>query len=139
MWTTTNTRSKSTNEHYTRAVAVEHDLSSMNLVKSTIPQEDPEFLPIPHSGETLLEDFMKPLDLSAYAVAKAIGSTPITISLICWGKRAVSVQLALRLARYFGTSARFWINLQSDYDLRTVEREIGASIEQSIVPLAAAA
>ena len=99
---------------------------------------DPDLLPIPHPGETLLEDFMKPLSLTAYAVAKATKSTPITISMVCRGKRAVSVQLALRLARYFGTSARFWMNLQSDHDLKMAEREVGASIEQSVVPLAAA-
>lgn len=81
---------------------------------------------------------MKPLDLTAYAVAKAIGTTPITISMVCRGKRAVSVLLALKLARYLGTTPRFWINLQSDYDLRMAEREQGASIEQSILPLAAA-
>ena len=107
----------------------------MKRTESTEQRDHNELLPIPHPGETLLEDFMKPLNLSAYAVAKAIGTTPITISMVCRGKRAVSVLLALRLARYFGTSARFWTNLQSDYDLRTVEREVGAAIEQSIMPL----
>lgn len=98
-----------------------------------------DLLPIPHPGETLREDFMVPLGLSNYAVAKAIGSTPITISMITRGKRAISTEMALRLARYTGTSAEFWINLQAHYDLKLARRNIEAEINARVEPLAAAA
>ena len=103
------------------------------------PTDTDEYLPIPHPGETLREDFMVPLGLSNYAVAKAIGSTPITISLITRGKRAISTEMALRLARYTGTSAEFWINLQAHYDLKLARRNIEAEINARVEPLAAAA
>ena len=70
-----------------------------------------------HPGEVLLEDFLKPLELSQYRVAKGIGVPPRRINEIVLGKRAVSADTALRLARFFGTSARFWLNLQIAYDL----------------------
>jgi antitoxin HigA-1 len=72
-----------------------------------------------HPGEVLLEDFIKPLDLSQYRVAKEIGVPPRRINEIVLGKRAVSADTALRLGRFFGTSARFWLNLQTVYDLDT--------------------
>jgi len=65
----------------------------------------------------LREDFMKPLGLSAYAVAKAIGCTPITISLITRRKRAVTAEMALKLGRYFNVSPELWVGIQGDYDL----------------------
>lgn len=98
-----------------------------------------DLLPIPHPGETLKEDFMEPLGLSAYAVAKAIGSTPITVSMIVRGKRAVSAEMALRLGRYTGTSAEFWNNLQANHDLRMARRRKEAEIEKRVVPLQAIA
>ncbi|HWV20936.1 MAG TPA: HigA family addiction module antitoxin, partial [Devosia sp.] len=70
-----------------------------------------------HPGEVLLEDFMKPLELTQYALAKALGVTQVRIGEIVQGKRAVSPDTALRLARYFGTSAEFWMNMQATYDL----------------------
>lgn len=70
-----------------------------------------------HPGEVLLEDFLTPLELSQYRVAKEIGVPPRRINEIVLGKRAMSADTALRLARFFGTSARFWLNLQSAYDL----------------------
>ena len=65
----------------------------------------------------LREDFMKPMNLSAYAVAKAIGATPIAISQICRGKRSVSAEMALKLGRLFNVSPELWIGIQADYDL----------------------
>ena len=82
---------------------------------------------------------MVPLGLSNYAVAKAIGSTPITISMITRGKRAISTEMALRLARYTGTSAEFWINLQAHYELKLARRNMEAKINARVEPLAAAA
>ena len=70
-----------------------------------------------HPGEILLEDFLKPLALSQYRVAKGLAVPPRRINEIILGKSAVSADTALRLARFFGTSPRFWLNLQIAYDL----------------------
>ena len=81
---------------------------------------DKELSPI-HPGEILLEDFLKPLGLSQYRLAKDIGVTPIRINEIVKGKRSITVDTAMRLARYFGTSADVWLGLQMDYDLEKAE------------------
>jgi len=70
-----------------------------------------------HPGAVLLEDFMKPLGLSAYRVAKEIGVEPIAIGSICKGRRSVSASMALKLGRYFTTSPEVWTGLQAQYDL----------------------
>lgn len=75
-----------------------------------------------HPGEILLEDFLKPLALSQYRLAKGLSVPPRRINEIVLGKRAISADTALRLARFFGTSDRFWLNLQASYDL-DVERD----------------
>lgn len=69
-----------------------------------------------HPGEVLLEDFMKPLGLSQYRLAKDIGVPPIWISQIINGRRSITVDTALRLARYFSTSAEVWLRMQVRYD-----------------------
>jgi addiction module HigA family antidote len=79
-------------------------------------------LPPVHPGEVLLEDFLKPLDLSQYRLAKSLSVPPRRINEIVLAKRAVTADTALRLARFFGTSDRFWLNLQAAYDL-DVERD----------------
>lgn len=89
-------------------------------------------IPNIHPGEVLMEDFMKPLELSQYRVAKDIGVPPRRINEIVHGKRAVTADTALRLSRYFGTTAQFWLNLQTRHDLehesersiRKIEREV---------------
>ena len=81
---------------------------------------DKELSPI-HPGEVLLEDFLKPLGLSQYRLAKDIGVTPIRISEIVNGKRSITVDTAMRFARYFGTSADVWLGLQLDYDLESAK------------------
>ena len=83
-----------------------------------------------HPGEVLLEDFMKPLGLSQYRLAKDIGVTPIRISQIVNGQHAITVDSALRLARYFGTSADLWMNLQKTYDLDLARQHVGKAIAQ---------
>jgi addiction module HigA family antidote len=88
-----------------------------------------------HPGDVLREDFMKPLGLSSYAVAKAIGSTPITISLICRGKRAVSAEMALKLGRLFNVSPELWMGIQADYDLEVARLRREAEIERRVQPL----
>ena len=90
-----------------------------------------------HPGEVLREDFLKPLHLSQYALAKAIGVPQIRISEIVNGKRAITPYTALRLARYFGTSAEFWINLQAMHDLTKARMQSGGAIERDIRPRAA--
>jgi len=75
-----------------------------------------------HPGEILLEEFLEPMELSQYRLAKDISVPPRRINEIVHGKRGVTADTALRLARYFGTSERFWMNLQMRYDLE-VERE----------------
>ena len=90
-----------------------------------------------HPGEVLLEDFMKPMGLTQYALAKALGVTQVRIGEIVHGKRAVSPDTALRLARYFGTSAEFWVNMQATYDLEIAKQQIGTAIAEQITPHAA--
>jgi addiction module HigA family antidote len=75
-------------------------------------------LPPIHPGEILLEEFLLPLSVSQYRLAKDIGVPPRRINEIVHGKRAISADTALRLSRYFGMSDRFWINLQSRYDIK---------------------
>jgi len=85
-----------------------------------------------HPGEVLLEDFMKPLGLSQYRLAKDIGVTPIRISQIVNGQRSITVDTALRLARYFGTSAAVWLRLQVRYDLEVAEKELREKIDREV-------
>jgi addiction module HigA family antidote len=85
-----------------------------------------------HPGEVLLEDFMKPLGLSQYRLAKDIGVTPIRISQIVNGQRSITVDTALRLARYFGTSAAVWLRLQVRYDLEVAEKELRDRINREV-------
>jgi len=93
-----------------------------------------------HPGEILREEFMVPLKLSANALALALRVPATRIGdIIRTGKpRAVSADTAIRLARYFGTTPQFWLNLQSAYDLSLVETERGAEIERDVHPRAAA-
>jgi len=85
-----------------------------------------------HPGEILLEDFMKPLGLSQYRLAKDIGVSPIRISQIVNGQRSITVDTAMRLARYFGTSAVVWLRLQARYDLEVAEGELSDRITREV-------
>ena len=91
-----------------------------------------ERLPPIHPGEVLLEDFMKPLELSQYRLAKDISVTPIRISQIVNRKRSITVDTAMRLARYFGTSAGVWLRLQVRYDLEIAEQELIDRINREV-------
>jgi antitoxin HigA-1 len=93
--------------------------------------KDKSLSPI-HPGEVLLEDFMKPLGLTQYRLAQDIGVTPIRISQIIHGERSISVDTAMRLARYFGTSAAVWLRLQVRYDLEVAERELSERINREV-------
>jgi len=90
-----------------------------------------EFIGAIHPGEVLLEDFLKPLGLSQYRLAKDIGVTPIRINQIVKGERSVTVDTALRFGRYFGTSPDVWLSLQMRYDLETAQ-EKAEIIEQEV-------
>lgn len=87
-----------------------------------------------HSGEVLMEDFIKGFGITQNKVAVSIGVPPRRINEIVHGKRGITADTALRLAKYFGTSAEFWINLQSHYDLNRTEDRAGEQIA-AIAPL----
>jgi addiction module HigA family antidote len=91
-----------------------------------------ERIPPTHPGEVLAEDFMKPLGLSQYRVAKDIGVPAMRISQIVNGKRSITADTAMRLARYFGTSPDVWLRLQARYDLETAQIEYGERLEQEV-------
>ncbi|MBI4967346.1 MAG: HigA family addiction module antidote protein [Rhodospirillales bacterium] len=94
--------------------------------------------PPAHPGEVLREDFLKPLGMSQYALAKAIGVAQMRVSAIVNGKRAITPDTALRLARYFGTSAEFWVGMQATYDLESARDRLGKAIKAEIRPRKAA-
>ncbi|MDA8160583.1 MAG: HigA family addiction module antitoxin [Desulfobacteraceae bacterium] len=93
-------------------------------------------LPNIHPGEVLLEEFLKPMGISRYRLAKAIEVPAMRIGEICAGKRSITADTALRLARAFGTTPGFWLGLQADYDTEEAARAAGDSLLR-IVPLAA--
>ena len=94
-------------------------------------------LPPIHPGEVLLEDFLTPMGISQYRLAKDIHVPPRRINEIVHGARAVTADTALRLSRYFGTSERFWLNLQIRYDIEVEKDRLGDSLEKEVHSLAA--
>jgi len=94
-------------------------------------------LPPIHPGEILREEFMKPRGLSQNALARALNVPPRRINEIVLEKRAITADTALRLARYFGTSAEMWTGLQADYDLRQARYDKQTQIDRDVEPLAA--
>ena len=87
-----------------------------------------------HPGEILLHDFMEPLKISQYALAKAIAVTPIRVSQIVRGQRGVTADTALRLSRYFGTRPAWWLDLQTHYDLEAAADKLEARIARAVKP-----
>ena len=92
-------------------------------------------MPPIHPGEILHEEFMKPLGITQYRLAKEMHVYPRRVNEIVHGKRAISADTALRLARYFGTSAELWMNLQGHYDLERARDEAEAQIAAEVQPL----
>jgi addiction module HigA family antidote len=86
-----------------------------------------------HPGEVLLEEYLKPLEVSQYRLAKSISVPPRRINEIVHGKRAITADTALRLARFFGSSERFWLNLQVRYDLEVERDRLGDRLEREVV------
>ena len=89
-------------------------------------------LPPVHPGEILLLDFLGPLGLTQYRLAKSLSVPPRRINEIVHGKRSISADTALRLARFFGTSERFWLNLQAGYDLEVERDRLGDRLEKEV-------
>lgn len=85
-----------------------------------------------HPGEVLLEEFMKPLNLSQNQLGRDLGVSPRRINEIIHGKRSITADSALRLSRYFGNSASFWLGLQMDYDLDIAKDTLSARIEREV-------
>lgn len=89
-------------------------------------------------GRFLEMEFLEPLEMTPYALAKAIGVDPPRVYKIVAGRREITADTALRLARYFGTSAQYWMNLQDRYELEVAEAETGAEIAEKVRPRAPA-
>jgi antitoxin HigA-1 len=98
-----------------------------------------EKLPNVHPGEVLLEEFLKPMGISQNRLAREITVPPRRVNEIVLGKRAITPDTAIRLARYFGTSERFWLGLQMDFDLEEARNELSDRLAQEVKPVASAA
>ncbi len=94
-------------------------------------------LPPVHPGEILRDEFLQPMQLSIYRLARNLKVSRPRLNEIVLGRRAVTTDTALRLARYFGTTPEFWINLQTHYDLDVAERTVRHKIDQEVAPRAA--
>jgi len=94
-------------------------------------------MPAIHPGEILLEEYLRPLGITQHRLAVSIGVPPRRINEIVHGKRRISADTALRLARFFGTSERFWLNLQGRYDLEVERDRLGSRLD-AIQPMATA-
>ncbi len=92
----------------------------------------------PHPGETVEEEYLVPLGMSVNALAKELGKNAACLNEIVHGRRGVSADTALRLARYFGTTPELWLNLHAFYELRTVQSKVGRTIERTVKPRPAA-
>ena len=103
---------------------------------TTRKRSNPQWIPNPHPGEILLEDLMKPLGLSQNALARALKVSPRRINELVHGKRAVTAETDLRLARYFNLHDGFFLGLQADFDLMEQKRKLGRRLDE-ITPRAA--
>lgn len=95
-------------------------------------------LPPIHPGEILMEEFLRPLEISQYRLARSISVPPRRINEIVHGKRNITADTALRLSRFFGTSERFWLNLQMRYDLEMEKDRLGDRLESEVQEIARA-
>ncbi len=91
-----------------------------------------------HPGSVLLEDFIEPMGITRYRVAKAIGVQQRRIDEICAGERSITADTAVRLGLAFGVEPQFWLNLQAQYDIEVIQREQGGQLAQEVQTLAAA-
>lgn len=95
----------------------------------------PKHLPPIHPGEILLEEYLRPLGISQYRLAKEITVAPRRINEIVHGARSITADTALRLSRYFGTTDRFWLNLQTRYDLEVERERLKDRLEREVAVL----
>jgi addiction module HigA family antidote len=89
-----------------------------------------------HPGEILLEEFLRPMGISQYRLAKSISVPPRRINEVVHGNRAVTADTALRLSRFFGTSERFWMNLQTRYELEREKDRLGDRLDEEVIEVA---
>lgn len=94
-------------------------------------------IPPVHPGEILQQDFLDPMEISQYRLAKSIAVPPRRINEIVHGKRRISADTALRFSRFFSMEAAFWLNLQNHYDLEIAEDTLGEKLDQEVTPHAA--
>ncbi len=111
------------------------DLPALDL--SDVTEQGASPVPATHPGDILRNDFMAPHGLNAHQLALALRVPANRMSAIAKGERAVSADTAMRLARYFGTSPEFWLNLQTRYDLESARRSHAQEIDREVLPLAA--
>lgn len=90
-------------------------------------------LPPIHPGEILLEEFLKPMGISQYRLAKSVSVPPRRINEIVHGKRSITADTALRLSMFFGMSDRFWLNIQTKYDLELEKDRLGSRLKDEVV------
>jgi addiction module HigA family antidote len=116
-------------------------MKSRSSITTEIKHAPPtaERLPPVHPGEVLLEEFLKPMQITQYRLAKDISVPPRRVNEIVLQKRGITADTALRLGRYFGTSEQFWLNLQSEYDLDVERDRLGDRLQSEVVELPAAA
>ena len=93
-------------------------------------------LPFIHPGEILIEEFIRPMQLTQASVARATGIPPSRLTEITKGRRSITAETALRLSRYFGTTAAFWIGLQAEHDLEVATHELGKKVNREVKALA---
>ncbi len=94
-------------------------------------------IPPIHPGEILKEEFLDPMGISQYRLAQSISVAPRRINEIVHGRRAITADTALRLGRYFGMEAEFWLNLQAHYDLEVAQAALGTRLDREVEPRAA--
>jgi addiction module HigA family antidote len=99
----------------------------------------PKTIPVPHPGQTIREDVLEPLGMSVNQLARELRITAARLNDIVRGRRGITADTALRLSRYLGTSPEFWLGLQLEYDLRTVQQERQREINRTIRPRSEAA
>ena len=92
--------------------------------------EDNDFIPTPTIGEILREEFLNPLNLTAYRLAKDLNVSTTTILDLVHGKRRLSVDIALRLSKYFGTSSKFWLNIQNEIDIQNMTHALNSELDK---------
>jgi addiction module HigA family antidote len=115
----------------------------MSIARSELKQQSykgittGQRLDVVHPGHVLLADFIEPMGITRYRVAKAIGVQQRRIDEICAGDRAVTADTAVRLGLAFGIEPQFWLNLQAQYDIEVIQRDQGAQLAEEVSPLAA--